>query len=175
VSASQKGLGGAAGLAVVALTESGKRRVTGRSVPPPTWYFDLTRWERAATEDDWEPTPVTMPTNLIQVLATSLRRIHTVGRDNWVDQRAALRADTRDGLRRLGFDVVTADEHAANLVVVARHPRATELCARLLDAGTMIAAGLTPFEGDTFRIGLVGTAANQQLIEVLLHEIERLL
>lgn len=175
VSASQKGLGGAAGLAVVALTESGKRRADARSVRPPSWYLDLQRWERAATEDDWEPTPVTMPTNLIQVLATSLRRIHTVGRQNWVDQRAALRAETRDGLRRLGFDVVTEDEYAANLVVVARHPRASELCDRLFDGGLMIAGGLAPFEGEAFRVGLVGTAANRQLIDVLLHEIERIL
>lgn len=175
VSASQKGLGGAAGLAVVALSESGKQRVDSRSVRPPTWYFDLARWERAATEDDWEPTPVTMPTSLVQVLGSSLRRIHAVGRENWVAQRAALRTECRDGLRRLGLDVVAEDEHAANLVVVARHPRANELCDRLLDAGVMIAGGLKPFEGETFRIGLVGTAANRQMIEMLLHEIERIL
>ncbi|SDX69954.1 alanine-glyoxylate transaminase / serine-glyoxylate transaminase / serine-pyruvate transaminase [Amycolatopsis xylanica] len=175
VSASQKGLGAAPGLAVVALSDAGKQRVDARSVRPPTWYLDLARWEHAATEDDWEPTPVTMPTSLIQVLASSLRRIHTVGRENWVAQRAQLRTECRDGLRRLGFDVVAADEHAANLVVVARHPRANELCDRLLDAGVMIAGGLEPFAGETFRVGLVGTSANRKLIETLLHEIERIL
>jgi alanine-glyoxylate transaminase/serine-glyoxylate transaminase/serine-pyruvate transaminase len=175
VSASQKGLGGAPGLAVVALTESGKQRADARSIRPPTWYFDLARWERAATEDDWEPTPVTMPTNLVHVLASSLRRIHATGRENWITQCAAVRADCRDGLRHLGLDVVADDEHAANLVVVARHHRPAELRARLLDTGLMIAAGLKPFEGDTFRIGLVGTAATQQMIDMLLHEIERIL
>ncbi|SFB25693.1 alanine-glyoxylate aminotransferase apoenzyme [Amycolatopsis marina] len=173
VSASQKGLGGAPGLAVVALTESGRQRIDARSVRPPTWYFDLARWERALTEDDWEPTPVTMPTSLVQVLASSVRRIHLAGRENWVGERAALRAECRDGLRRLGFDVVAEDEHAANLVVVARHPRANELCDRLLAAGLMIAAGLEPFADVTFRIGLVGTAANRQMVELLLDEIER--
>ncbi|MFE0028544.1 pyridoxal-phosphate-dependent aminotransferase family protein [Amycolatopsis sp. NPDC059021] len=175
VSASQKGLGGAPGLAVVALTEPGKQRIDARSVRPPTWYLDLARWEHAAAEDDWEPTPVTMPTSLVHVLASSVRRIHAAGRENWVAERAALRAECRDGLRRLGFGVVADDEHAANLVVVARHPRADELCDRLLDAGVMIAGGLEPFAGETFRIGLVGTAANRRLTETLLKEIERIL
>ncbi len=168
VTASQKGLGGAAGLAVVALGEGGLQRVRSRSRRPPSWYLDLVTWDEAAAESpDWEPTPVTMPTSLIRVLGSSVRRIRSTG----IDDRGRLAARLRDGVRRLGLRVPAAEEHAANLVVVVADPRADLIRARLADAGIMVAGGLDPFPDGAFRIGLVGRTATEPMVHTLVQEI----
>ncbi|WP_370967206.1 alanine--glyoxylate aminotransferase family protein [Amycolatopsis sp. cg9] len=174
VTASQKGLGGAAGLGVVALSDGGRERVLSRSCRPPSWYFDLLTWDAAAAESpEWEPTPVTMPTSLVRVLAASVHRIRETGADAWISRRAALATECRAGLRRLGLRVSAADECAANLVVVVRDPRADAIRAHLArTAGIMVAGGLTPYpEQEAFRIGLVGRTATAPMVERLLHEI----
>ena len=176
VSASQKGLGGAPGLAVVALSDSGRQRVRSRSRRPRSWYLDLATWDRAAMESpDWEPTPVTMPTNLIHVLGNSVRRIRSCGIEAWIDRRSRLAGECRDGVRRLGLHVPAPEEYAANLVVVVRDPRADVIRARLAEAGIMVAGGLSPFADGAFRIGLVGRAATGAMVGMLLREIARAL
>lgn len=177
VTASQKGLGAAAGLTVVALAQRGRQRVESRSSRPSTWFFDFARWDRAAADSAyWEPTPVTMPTSQVMVLASSVRRILAAGTGAWIEQRHQLSRQCRDGLRRLGLELPAPDECAANLVVVAGHPRADALRAHLADAaGIVVGAGLRPFSDDTLRVGLVGRSATSPMVELLLHEIEQAL
>jgi len=172
VSASQKGLGGAAGLAVVALTAGGRDRIRARSTPPPTWYLDLTRWDHAAREcHGMEPTPVTVPTTLIQVLGSSLARIRAMGVDTWLREYEQLAADCRAGVRELGLRVAVPDEYAANMVVVVTDPRADAVRARLAANGIMLGGGLRPLEDNTFRIGLVGRSASPDMVKMVLQEI----
>lgn len=176
VTASQKGLGGAPGLAVVALSDSGRQRVRSRPRRPPSWYLDLATWDHAAADSpDWEPTPVTMPTSLIHVLGSSVRRIRTTGAEGWVDRRRRLAGECRAGVRELGLHVPVPEEHAASLVVVVQDPRADVIRARLADAGIMVAGGLSPFDAGAFRIGLVGDTATGAMVGTLLHEIARAL
>src|SRR6266567_4321263 len=177
VTASQKGLGGAPGLAVVAFTDRGKQRVDSRSCRPPTWYFDLARWDRAVEEcPGLEPTPVTMPTSLVEVLGSSVSRIGSVGIGSWLDRREWLAGKCRTGLRRLGLRVVADDEWAANLVVVVADERADTIRAQLgANAGIMLGGGMTPFEDNVFRVGLVGRAGTDSMVTMLLDEIREVL
>ena len=174
VTASQKGLGGAPGLGIVALTERGRRRVAARSRRSPSWYLDLATWDEAAEESpDWEPHPVTMPTPLVHVLASSVRRICSAGIDAWVDQRERLGRDCRDGLRRLGLRLLAGEDCAANMIAVVADPRADAVRAHLAEnAGIMVAGGLSPFADGVFRIGLAGRTASRPMVELLLREIE---
>ncbi len=174
VTASQKGLAGAPGLGVLALTDRGRQRVASRSRRSPSWYLDLATWDQAMQESpDFEPHPVTMPTSLVRVLASSVRRIRTVGIDTWVDGRKRLARECRAGLRQLGMRLPADDEYAANLVVVAAHPRADAVRAHLADrAGIIVAEGLPPFADDVLRIGLLGRTATRPMVAVLLREIE---
>lgn len=177
VTASQKGLGGAPGLAVVAFTDRGKQRVDSRSCRPPTWYFDLARWDSAVAEcPGLEPTPVTMPTTLVEVLGSSVARIATVGIDSWLDRRELLAVECRAGLRRLGLRVVADDEWAANLVVVVADERADAIRAELgANAGIMLGGGMPPFEDNVFRVGLVGRAGTDTMVKMLLEELREVL
>jgi alanine-glyoxylate transaminase/serine-glyoxylate transaminase/serine-pyruvate transaminase len=177
VTASQKGLGGAPGLAIVALTARGKLRVESRSCRPPTWYFDLANWDRASEEcPGLEPTPVTMPTTLVEVLASSVRRMCSVGIDTWIEARERLAGECRAGIRRLGLRLSARDEWAANLLVVVTDPRADAIRAQLAsNAGIMVGGGMTPFEDNTFRIGLVGRAGTGSMVSMVLDEIREVL
>lgn len=174
VTASQKGLGGAPGLGIVALSERGGQRVAARSRRSPSWYLDLATWDDAAEESpDWEPHPVTMPTSLVHVLASSVRRICLAGIDAWVDERERLARECREGLRRLGLRLMAGEDCAANMVTVVADPRADAVRAHLAEnAGIMVAGGLSPFADDVFRIGLAGRSATRPMVELLLREID---
>ena len=174
VTASQKGLAGAPGLSVLALTEGGRQRVASRSRLSPSWYLDLATWDAAAQDSpDREPHPVTMPTNLVRVLASSVRRILAAGVDSWVDGRERLARECRSGLRQLGLRLPADEECAANLVVVATDPRADAVRAHLADrARIIVSEGLPPFADNALRIGLLGRTATSAMVTVLLSEIE---
>ncbi len=148
-----------------------------RSCRPPTWYFDLARWDRAVEEcPGLEPTPVTMPTSLVEVLGSSVSRIGSVGIGSWLDRREWLAGKCRTGLRRLGLRVVADDEWAANLVVVVADERADTIRAQLgANAGIMLGGGMTPFEDNVFRVGLVGRAGTDSMVTMLLDEIREVL
>lgn len=167
VTASQKGLGAAPGLGIVALDEQGHARV--RASRPRTWYLDLTRWEQARVDDaDWEPHPVTMPSNLVEVLASSVERILGEGLAAWIGERAELARYLRGRLGELGLPVVAPDAHCANLVTVARCADADRVADHVLrHHGILVARGLAPLAHGVLRVGLVGGTASVEMVDRL--------
>src|SRR5262249_39377240 len=76
VSASQKGLGGAPGLAIVAVGERAWAMIAGQPERPRSWYLDLRRWQWYVENwGDWHPFPVTMPTSVILGLRAALQSV----------------------------------------------------------------------------------------------------
>ncbi|KAA1018277.1 alanine--glyoxylate aminotransferase family protein [Pseudonocardia sp. EV170527-09] len=165
VSASQKGLGGPPGLAVVAFDDLGAERAA--RAHPRSWYFDLGRWARSRAEDIWEPHPVTMPTAVVRALAESVGRITATGIESWVDGRRRLAAQLRGGLSGLGFETFAPENAAANMITVVAGSGARELVARAARGGIMVAGGLEPLSSAA-RIGLVGATANSEHVTALL-------
>lgn len=174
VTASQKGLEGPAGLGIIALGPGGRERLESRSEPPDSWYLDLKRWDwHRAHDASWEPHPVTMPTNLVFALSSSVRRILQVGVDEWVRRRGRLAARCRGGLREIGLRPVAEEGAQANLVVAAWADDPAGIAERVLnDAGIMISRGLEPLAGRTIRVGLMGHTAKQEMVERLLASID---
>jgi alanine-glyoxylate transaminase/serine-glyoxylate transaminase/serine-pyruvate transaminase len=169
VTASQKGLEAPPGIGVVALSQRGRERIESRSSPCPSWYFDLRRWERHRREDAWEPHPVTMPTNLLVALLVGAERILEEGVEHVVRRRADLARRCRSGLADLGFELVPAEGHEANLVVAAWADDPSAVAERVArEAGITIARGLGPTEGRAIRIGLVGRFATDTSVDRLL-------
>jgi alanine-glyoxylate transaminase/serine-glyoxylate transaminase/serine-pyruvate transaminase len=124
-------------------------------------------WDRYRDEwGSWHPHPVTMPTNLVLALASSLQRILADG--SWISRRAALAERLRDGLRKAGFDPVPVAGSEASLVTAmyAEDPPAVQ--RYLLEQGIMISGGLAPLAGRTFRVGLMGRTATDEMVEKLL-------
>jgi alanine-glyoxylate transaminase / serine-glyoxylate transaminase / serine-pyruvate transaminase len=167
VTGTQKGMEAPPGLGIVALSAKGRARVEARSAPPPSWYLDLKRWDWYRTEwGAWHPHPVTMPTNLVLALASSLRRIMEVGLESWVARRADLAKTLREGLRELGLEPVPQPGAEANLVNAFYTDDPARITKYLLDnERIMISGGLMPLQGKTIRIGLMGRTASEAMVE----------
>jgi alanine-glyoxylate transaminase / serine-glyoxylate transaminase / serine-pyruvate transaminase len=166
VSSTQKGLEAPPGLGILALGERGRARVEGRSERPHAFYLDLKTWDRYRDEwGAWHPHPVTMPSNLVLALASSLRRILDAGLDSWIAARADLAKRCREGLRGLGLEPVPAPGVEANLVVAMWADDPPKIQAHLLTKGIMISGGLDPTMGKAIRVGLMGRTATQEMVD----------
>jgi alanine-glyoxylate transaminase/serine-glyoxylate transaminase/serine-pyruvate transaminase len=169
VTGTQKGLEAPPGLGILALGPGGRSRVEARSERPESWYLDLEVWDWYRKEwGSWHPHPVTMPTNLVLALASSIERISEVGLEAWVGQRGELAKHCREGLRELGLELVPAPGAEANLVVAAWADDPVAIQKHLLEKGIMISGGLTPTHGKAIRIGLMGRTADRDHVDKVL-------
>lgn len=169
VTSTQKGLEAPPGLGILVLGPGGRERVESRSERPESWYLDLKVWDWYRKEwGAWHPHPVTMPTNLLMTLASSLARIEEVGLEAWVANRADLAKRCREGLRDLGLDPVPEPGAEANLVVAAWSSDPASIQKHLLDNGLMISGGLDPTMGKAIRVGLMGRTATPEMVDRVL-------
>ena len=169
VTGTQKGFEAPPGLGILALGPRGRSRVMARSERPESWYLDLQTWDWYRREwGAWHPHPVTMPTNLVAALMSSMTRILDVGLDAWIARRADLAKRCREGLRNLGLEPVPHAGVEANLVVAAWADDPAAIQKHLLDNGVMISGGLTPTQGRAIRIGLMGRTASEEMVDHVL-------
>jgi alanine-glyoxylate transaminase/serine-glyoxylate transaminase/serine-pyruvate transaminase len=166
VTAPQKGLEGPPGMGILALGAGGRERVEARSTRPNSFYLDLKTWDQYRDEwGAWHPHPVTMPSNLVLALASSVRRILDGGLDTWVQRRADLAKRCREGLRDLGLEPVPHAGSEANLVVAAWADDPAAIQKHLLSIGIMISGGLDPTMGKAIRVGLMGRTATEEMVD----------
>ena len=167
VTGSQKGLEAPPGLGILALAPGDRARVEARSRRPETFYLDLKRWDWYRQDwGEWHPHPVTMPTNLVLALASSIQRILEAGLESWVARRAALAARCREGLMELGLTPVPHEGLEANLVVAFWADDPTAIQTRLMEEeGIMISGGLEPTLGKAIRVGLMGRTATEDMVD----------
>jgi len=166
VTSTQKGLEAPPGLAIVALGPGGRDRLRARATRPASWCLDLQVWDRY--REDWaafHPHPVTMPTNLVLALRSSLEHIFAVGLDVWIDRRAALARRCREGLAQLGLASVPRPGAEANLIVAAYAADAAAILRHLLECGIQLSGGLPPLAGRVIRVGLMGRTATDEMVD----------
>ena len=170
VTGPQKGLEAPPGLGILALGARGRERLEARRDPPNSFVLDLRRWDWYRAEwGAWHPHPVTMPTNVVLALASSVQRIMESGIDAWIGQRAALAHRCREGLRELGLEPVPQEGVGANLVVAAWAEDPAALIGHLMsEHGIMISGGLAPTAGKAIRVGLMGRTATDEMVDRVL-------
>ena len=169
VTGTQKGLEAPPGLGIMALGAGGRARVEARKETPQSWYLDAKVWDWYRAEwGAWHPHPVTMPTNLVLALLTSMQRILEIGIEATVAGRADLAKRCREGLRNLGLEPVPQPGAEANLVVAAWADDPVSIQKHLLDKGIMISGGLTPTQGKAIRVGLMGRTATDGMVDRVL-------
>ena len=169
VTGTQKGFEAPPGLGILALGPRGRNRVMSRSERPDSWYLDLQTWDWYRKEwGAWHPHPVTMPTNLVLAVRSSMTRILETGLEAWIARRADLAKRCREGLRDLGLEPVPAAGAEANLVVAMYADEPEKIQKHLLEHGIMISGGLTPLQGRTIRVGLMGRTASEEMVDRVL-------
>lgn len=169
VTGTQKGLEAPPGLGILALGPGGRERVAARKEAPQSWYLDLEVWDWYRREwGAWHPHPVTMPTNLVLALLSSMQRILELGIEAVVAARADLAKRCREGLHNLGLEPVPHAGAEANLVVAAWADDPTAIQKHLLRNGIMISGGLAPTHGKAIRVGLMGRTATAEMVDRVL-------
>ena len=99
------------------------------------WYLDLRTWRSyAKTWASWHPCPITMPTNLIMALLTTLRKISRTGLLAHIAKHSRACFFVRTELRNLGFKMLVPDEFAAP-TATAVMPRPEFTAAELIAWG----------------------------------------
>jgi alanine-glyoxylate transaminase/serine-glyoxylate transaminase/serine-pyruvate transaminase len=180
VSASQKGLGGAPGIAIVAVNDRAWNAITNQSERPRSWYMDLRRWQWYVENwGDWHPFPVTMPCSVILGLRAALQSIMREGLENRIVPYQALAKQLRSGLSAMGMNLFVPDSLMSPVLTAAYCPSnisAPELVKYLaIEHHIKITAGFGQYRERVIRIGHMGNVINENDIDVLLSAIRQFL
>jgi alanine-glyoxylate transaminase/serine-glyoxylate transaminase/serine-pyruvate transaminase len=173
VSASQKGLSAAPGIAVIAVGPRAWERIASQPEHPRSWYLDLRRWQWYVENwGNWHPFPVTMPTSIILGMRAALQTLLNEGLENRIKHYEALAARLRDGVEALGLTLFAPRSLMAPVLTAVNCPPGVtsgELVKYLIEEHHIqIAGGFGPFRDSVFRVGHMGNALAEQDIDALL-------
>lgn len=167
ITASQKALGVAPGLAIVfAGNKSLKRRETLGRIPE--YYVDYEKW--IPIMQDPAKYYATPPVNLIWALQEALNVIDEEGIENRYDRHEKQGAAMRKALESLGFTVTAEKGVQAPTLTNCFYMEGIEDQAfrtAVLEEGIMIAGALGEYAGKAFRIGHMGNADLHDLTAAL--------
>jgi len=135
----------------------------------PRFYFDLRRARAVAPRGQ---TPWTPAVSIALAMQASLRLLRAEGLEAVFARHQRVAQFTRDGLRRLGLQLLVADERYASPAVTAvRAPDGVDpdrLRARLRDEYQIdLAGGQGPLKGRIFRIAHLGFVTEEDIQPVL--------
>jgi alanine-glyoxylate transaminase/serine-glyoxylate transaminase/serine-pyruvate transaminase len=144
------------------------------------WYLNLKTWRQYATEwGAWHPTPVTLPTNIILALRTSLQKIVAMGLEAHFEKYRHASQAVRRGLRSLGFKMFVEDDCASPIITgVCSRPEfeLSEMSQWLIDQREIaIGGGLGELSGKMFRVGHLGKASTREYLVDFLFAMEEFL
>jgi len=174
----QKCLGVAPGLAPLTLSARARERVRTRATPPQSWYLDLGLIERyvAGAQRAYHHTA---PVAMVFSLHAALGAILDEGLDAVWARHRRVGARLQHELPRLGFSLIAEERHRLPELTSARLPDGADdatLRKELLETyGIEVGAGLGEFAGKAWRIGLMGHAARDRNVTMLLGALRDLL
>lgn len=180
VAASQKCLGGVAGLGLVAINDRAWSVVAGQPSYPRSWYLDLRRWQWYVENwSDWHPFPVTMPCSVILALRAALHSLLAEGLPARLARYEVLAGLLRSGLEELGMRLFVPPALMAPVLTAAYCPPGVDAQAiiRYLaeEHQIKIAGGFGPYRQNVIRIGHMGNAIGEADIEQLLTALRQFL
>ena len=177
-SASQKCLGAPPGLAPVAMSPAALAAIDNRKETPRTWYLDL-----GLIRKYWEGgTRVyhhTAPMSMIFALREALRVVLEDGLPTRFARHRRNGLALRAGLRALGLELLVPDDICAYQLTSVAIPDGVNDAAvrgRLREEfGLEIGGGLGRFQGNAWRIGLMGESSTASNVLMVLAALESLL
>ena len=157
VTGSQKCLMSSPGMAFVAMSPRAWAATETAALPANYWHFGAIRETLAGPRPE---TPGTTPVHLVLQLREALAMIHEEGAEAVFARHVAMARMTVDAVERLGLELQcpTLPRHSPTLTAI-RAPGSTTASAirdALRERGILVAGGLGPFEGHSFRIGHMG-------------------
>ncbi|MEP6491968.1 MAG: alanine--glyoxylate aminotransferase family protein [bacterium] len=157
VTATQKCLMSAPGLAWVAMSDRAWHATTTSRLPRNYWNFEDIR--RSISKNRPE-TPGTPPVQIVLQVAEALRAMHEEGLVNVYARHEQMARRTRKGAAELGLALQfpLLSTYSATMTAISLPPGivSKEFRSRIKDRGILTAAGLGQYEAVGFRIGHMG-------------------
>jgi alanine-glyoxylate transaminase/serine-glyoxylate transaminase/serine-pyruvate transaminase len=176
-SGTQKCLSVPPGLAPITFSERALDAVGARSTPVQSWYLDVTLLAQYWGED--RVYHHTAPVSMLAGLHAGLRLVCEEGLELRWQRHAELGAILARELVRRGFSYVAPDGRRLPMLHCVRVPDGTdEAAARrklLVDFGIEVGAGLGPFAGVCWRIGLMGYTCSERNVLTFLAAVDDVL
>ena len=176
-SCSQKCLGAPPGIGPVAVGPRALEVIASRTTKPPSWYLDL-----GLIAKYWGPEHVyhhTAPVSMILGLREALRIVLEEGLENRVARHQRNSAALRAGISALGLDFLVAESNRLDQITAVKIPDGVDdatVRQRLLREHTIeIGKGFGPFDGNVWRIGLMGESSKAEYLLALLSGLEGIL
>lgn len=174
-SGTQKCLSCPPGLSPVSFSDRAVEVIRGRSTKVQSWYLDMTMigqyWGAERLYHH------TAPINMSYALYEALRIVDEEGLDARIERHARHHRALRAGLEALGLRWVP--EHTLTTLNAVHVPDGVDdarVRRRLLqEYGIEIGAGLGPFKGKAWRIGLMGHSSSRRNVVLVLSALESLL
>ena len=164
------------GVAPISVSQRAWEQIERKGERGHGWYLNLETWRWYAANWPWHPTPVTLPTNNIIALLTSLRQIAEGGLEAHYARYTQAGHRVREGLRHLGFEMFAADDCASPLITAARPLPGMDVSdlQKYLqrEHQILISGGLDDLFGQIFRVGNIGKAASTDYVEAFLAGVE---
>ncbi|MBN2755135.1 MAG: alanine--glyoxylate aminotransferase family protein [Candidatus Goldbacteria bacterium] len=154
---SQKGLMIPPGLAYVAASK--KAWAVIENCKSPKFYFDMKKYEKAATKEKMPDTPFTSAVSLVCQQAAALKLIKEEGIEKVWERHEKLSKAVREGIKALGLELFAKENPAVVLcsVVVPEGIDGKALMKKIRDEyGISMAGGQGKMEGKLLRIGTLG-------------------
>ncbi len=164
-SGSQKGYMIPPGLGFVTVSDKAWKAYENAKIPK--FYFDLKKYDKAASKNS---TPFTPPINLIYGLQTALQMMKNEGLENIFARHQRLTQATRAGIKALGLSLFAPDE-AASTAATSVIPASVEADAIRSTMNKRfniaLAGGQDHMKGKIFRIGHLGFVSDRDILTVL--------
>ena len=162
---SQKALAVPPGLAIVAFRASATKARENRKSPMATYYGDIKRW-MPVLED---PTTyfATHPVNMIYALHRSCEMILKEGLGERFKRHAQIANAFRAAMQSISLTLLCRESESANTMTVVYYPNGIDdirFRKCLADSGIVVAGGLGPLRGKTFRVGHMGNIDKNDLL-----------
>ncbi len=174
-SGTQKCLSCPPGLSPVSFSAKAVAAMEARQTPVTSWYLDM-----SMLRNYWGADRVyhhTAPINMTYALRESLAIVLEEGLENRIARHRCNHLMLRAGLEAMGLQWVP--EHTLTTLNAVHVPEGADdarVRSRLLgEYGIEIGAGLGPFKGRAWRVGLMGHSSTQRNVMLLLAALESIL
>jgi len=174
-SGTQKCLSCPPGLAPVTFSPAALEAMDRRSTKVTSWYLDMSMLRQYWSED--RVYHHTAPINMTYALHEALKMVVEEGLEERIERHELNHRALRAGLEALGLTYIP--DHSLTTLNAVHVPAGVEdavVRKRLLNEyGIEIGAGLGPFKGKAWRIGLMGHSSNKRNVMLVLAALENIL
>lgn len=176
-SGTQKCLSCPPGLSPVSFSERAVAVMDARQTKVQSWYFDVSMLRDYYSGSGKRAYHHTAPINMIYALREALAIVLEEGLEARFERHRVMHERLRAGLKGLGISYIPKDSlHTLNCVRIPEGVDDAAVRGRLLEEYSIeIGAGLGPFAGQAWRIGLMGHAATQRNVDLLLAALKNLM